>query len=86
MPSADTVKDNSLSVVDAEASSFEASSVPDIRLASVQQNQSSSELQSQGLVTGEVAINFRSETFPLEQLVSSSDVARLGRMIPSDRP
>ncbi len=59
---------------------YESSTVPDIRLASVQQSTDSRELDSQGQVTGEVAINFRSETFPLEQLVSASNVTRLNQL------
>lgn len=50
---------------------------PEIKLTGMSQTTSQGELQSQAMMMGEVAINFRSETFPLEKMVDSGQMNRL---------
>lgn len=50
---------------------------PVIRLQSQSQTNTDAELQAQGQLTGEVRLNFKSETLPLEELVDNDQVVRL---------
>ncbi|MCB9762530.1 MAG: hypothetical protein H6739_22215 [Alphaproteobacteria bacterium] len=50
---------------------------PEIKIASLSKSESQGGLDAAGSIFGEVAINFRSETFPLEQLVNTDQMLRL---------
>lgn len=64
----------------------------DLKVATVS-GESESEIKAMGSLTGEVSINFRSETFPLERMVNTDQMAQLdaarsgnGRGVPATNP
>ncbi len=56
---------------------YQKVSQPDVRVASVSDTDAS--LTASGQMMGEVAINFRSETFPLEKMVNTDQLMRLNQ-------
>ncbi|MFH1465889.1 MAG: hypothetical protein ABIO70_15990 [Pseudomonadota bacterium] len=52
-------------------------SKPEIKIQSMSKTDTEGGLQAEGSVMGEVNINFRSETFPLEQMINSDQMLRL---------
>ena len=53
---------------------------PEIKVASLSKTTSDAAISTEGAIMGEVALNFRSETFPLEQLVQSDQLFRLEQL------
>lgn len=52
---------------------------PNVKVTSEVHTDTTSALQASGQMMGEVAINFRSETFPLEKMVNTDQLARLNQ-------
>jgi len=52
-------------------------SMPDVKVTSQSNTDSTASLQASGALFGEVSINFRSETFPLEKMADSNQMLRL---------
>ena len=63
-------------------------SVPNIKVADVTNTVGQADLTTQGQMMGEVSVNFKSETFPLEKMVNTDQMTRLesasaGRAVPA---
>jgi hypothetical protein len=52
-------------------------SMPDVKVTSQTNTDSTASLQASGALFGEVSINFRSETFPLERMADTNQITRL---------
>jgi hypothetical protein len=72
---------------------YKSTSTPDVRVTSQVDTSSTGALQASGQIMGEVSINFRSETFPLEKMVDSGQMLQLqqaqrgpGRGVPAAAP
>jgi hypothetical protein len=56
---------------------YKSSITPDVRVTSQVDMSSTGSIQASGQIMGEVSINFKSETFPLEKMVDTSQMMRL---------
>src|SRR5207237_9926413 len=55
----------------------QSSAVPIIRVADQSDSQTKADLQASAQLAGEVSVNFRSETFPLEKMVNTDEMTQL---------
>jgi hypothetical protein len=60
-------------------------SMPDVKVTSQTNTDSTAALQASGALFGEVSINFRSETFPLERMADTDQITRLQQAQASGR-
>ncbi|HEY6911659.1 MAG TPA: hypothetical protein VI356_19935 [Myxococcales bacterium] len=58
---------------------YQRVTTPNVKVTSEVQSDTTASLQASGQMMGEVAINFRSETFPLEKMVNTDQLARLNQ-------
>jgi hypothetical protein len=56
---------------------YESNSEPDIRVTADVNMSSDANIQASGQIMGEVSVNFKSETFPLEKMVDTDQMMRL---------
>jgi hypothetical protein len=56
---------------------YQTTSVPDVRVTSDVNMSSDANIQASGQIMGEVSVNFKSETFPLERMVDTDQMMRL---------
>ena len=56
---------------------YQTTSTPDVRVTSDVNMSSDANLQASGQIMGEVSVNFKSETFPLEKMVDTDQMMRL---------
>jgi hypothetical protein len=56
---------------------YKTTSTPDIRVTDATDTTQSGSIQANGQISGEVNINFKSETFPLEKMVDSGQMMQL---------
>ena len=57
----------------------QSTSMPDVRVSSEVDMTSDASIQASGQIMGEVSINFKSESFPLEKLVDTDQIMQLQR-------
>ncbi len=72
---------------------YRSTSTPDVRVTSQVDTTTAGALQAAGQIMGEVSVNFRSETFPLEKMVNTDQMTQLqqaqrgpGRGVPANTP
>ncbi|HZX94670.1 MAG TPA: hypothetical protein VFE90_09140 [Myxococcales bacterium] len=58
---------------------YQRVTAPNVKVTSEVHSDTTASLQASGQMMGEVAINFRSETFPLEKMVNTDQLARLNQ-------